>query len=121
RRDTPPRLTTRAGLPTARLAFALQKVLTSFAGYVLILRGRTFTVGDRIPMGGVRGDVIALGFMQTTIMEMGQPPSVQSADPAMWVKSRQFTGRLVTVTNSKIFDEPVYNYTRDFPFIWEEM
>ncbi|MEJ7636782.1 MAG: hypothetical protein WKF75_02035 [Singulisphaera sp.] len=26
--------------------------------------------------GGVRGDVIALGFLQTTIMEMGQPPAV---------------------------------------------
>ena len=25
------------------------------------------------------------------------------------------------MTNAKIFDEPVYNYTRDFPFIWEEM
>ena len=72
-------------------------------------------------MGGVRGDVVALGFFQTTIMEMGQPPAVQSADPAVWVQSRQFTGRIVTVANSKIFDEPVYNYTREFPFIWEEM
>ncbi len=34
------------------------------------------TVGDRISMGGVRGDVMRLGFIQTTIMEMGQPPSV---------------------------------------------
>jgi small-conductance mechanosensitive channel len=119
--DDPTRLTTAAGLVTAGIAFALQKVVTSFAGYVVILRGRTFTVGDRITMGGVRGDVIALGFMQTTIMEMGQPPSVQSADPAMWVKSRQFTGRIVTVANSRIFDEPVFNYTREFPFIWEEM
>jgi len=42
---------------------------------------------------------------------------VQGADPAMWVKSRQFTGRIVTVSNSKVFDEPVYNYTSDFPFI----
>jgi small-conductance mechanosensitive channel len=39
----------------------------------------------------------------------------------MWVRSRQFTGRIVTVTNAKVFDEPVYNYTREFPFIWEEM
>jgi small-conductance mechanosensitive channel len=119
--DNPARLTTAMGLATAGLAFALQKVITSLAGYVVILRGKTFTVGDRITMGGVRGDVIALGFMQTTIMEMGQPPSVQAADPAMWVKSRQFTGRIVTVANSRIFDEPVYNYTREFPYLWEEM
>jgi small-conductance mechanosensitive channel len=54
-------------------------------------------------------------------MEMGQPPSVQEADPAMWVRARQYTGRIVTVTNAKIFDEPVFNYTRQFPFLWEEM
>lgn len=119
--NDPTRLATAAGLITAGLAFALQKVVSSIAGYVVILRGRNFTVGDRISMGGVRGDVIGLGFIQTTIMEMGQPPSVQSADPAMWVKSRQFTGRIVTVANNKIFDEPIFNYTRDFPFIWEEI
>lgn len=39
----------------------------------------------------------------------------------MWVQSRQYTGRIVTVTNAKIFDEPVYNYTRDLPFLREEM
>lgn len=120
--DDPSRLATALGLVTAGLAFALQKVVTSVAGYFVILQGKTFNVGDRITMGGVRGDVIALGFIQTTILEMGQPPSVESnTDPAMWVRSRQYTGRIVTVTNDKIFDEPVYNYTRDFPYIWEEM
>ena len=119
--DDPARLATGIGLVGAGLAFALQKVITSFAGYFVILRGKTFNVGDRITMGGVRGDVIALNFIQTVIMEMGQPPSVQDSDPGMWVQSRQYSGRIVTVTNSKIFEEPVYNYTRDFPFIWEEM
>ncbi|MFC5087401.1 mechanosensitive ion channel family protein [Microvirga arabica] len=119
--DDPARLTTAIGLVTAGLAFALQRVITAIAGYLVILRGRTFNVGDRIVMGGVRGDVIALDFMQTTIMEMGQPPAVQNADPAMWVKARQYTGRIVTVTNAKIFDEPIYNYTRDFSFLFEEI
>jgi small-conductance mechanosensitive channel len=119
--DDPQRLTTGLGVFSAGLAFALQRVVTALAGYVVIMRGNTFTVGDRITMGGVRGDVIALTFTQTKIMEMGQPPAVQGADPAMWVRSRQFTGRIVTVTNDKVFDEPVYNYTREFPFIWEEM
>ena len=119
--NDPTRLATAFGLVSAGLAFALQQVVTSIAGYFVILRGDTFTVGNRISMGGVRGDVMRLGFIQTTIMEMGQPPSVQGADPAMWVRSRQFTGRIVTVSNSKIFSDPVFNYTRDFPLIWEEM
>jgi len=119
--EDPTRLATALGLVTAGLAFALQKVVTAVAGYFVLLRGKTFNVGDRIVMGGVRGDVIALGFIQTTIMEMGQPPSVQGAGPAMWVQSREYTGRIVTVSNSKIFDEPVYNYSGDFPYLWEEL
>jgi small-conductance mechanosensitive channel len=39
----------------------------------------------------------------------------------MWVHSRQYTGRIVSVSNARIFDDPVYNYTREFPYIWEEM
>jgi small-conductance mechanosensitive channel len=104
--DDPMRLATALGLVTAGLAFALQKVVTALAGYMIILRGKTFNVGDRIRMGGVRGDVIALSFMQTTIMEMGQPPPVQKDELAMWVRSRQYTGRIVTVSNATFSMSP---------------
>jgi len=119
--DDPGRLATVAGLLTAGVAIALQRVITSFAGYLIILRGRTFTVGDRITMGGVRGDVVALDFMQTTVMEMGEPPSMQTDGTPSWVHARQYTGRIVRITNDRIFDSPVYNYTREFPYVWEEM
>jgi small-conductance mechanosensitive channel len=119
--DDPGRATTVLGLFTAGLAFALQRVVTSAAGYLMILRGDMFNVGDRIKMGGVRGDVIRIGFIQTTIMEMGQPPAEQSESPGMWVEARQYSGRIVSVSNAQIFDDPVYNYTRDFPYLWEEM
>jgi small-conductance mechanosensitive channel len=119
--DNPARLAGALGLIGAGIAFALQRVITAVAGYFVILRGKTFNVGDRIVMGGVRGDVIDLSFMQTRIMEMGQSPKEQGDAPSMWIRSRQFTGRIVTVTNDKVFDEPVYNYTRDFPYIWDEI
>src|SRR5437868_2981534 len=119
--DNPARLAGVVGLIGAGIAFALQRVITAVAGYFVILRGKTFNVGDRIVMGGVRGDVLDLSFMQTRIMEMGQSPKEQGDAPSMWIRSRQFTGRIVTVTNDKIFDEPVYNYTRDFPYLWDEI
>lgn len=121
--DQPARLAAPVGLMTAGLAVALQRVILAVAGYFVILSGRVFNVGDRIVMGGVRGDVIALGYTRTAIMEMGQPPVVQEqkGEPPAWVGARQFTGRIVTVTNDRIFDDPVFNYTRDFPFIWEEI
>jgi small-conductance mechanosensitive channel len=119
--ETPQQLSGALGLVAAGVAIALQRVITSFAAYLIILRGRVFTVGDRIVMAGVRGDVVALGFMQTTVMEMGQPPQAQSEPPAQWVNARQYTGRIVRVTNDKIFDSPVYNYTREFPNLWDEI
>ena len=112
------------GLFSAGLAFALQQVITSVAGYLLILRGNIFGIGDRIDMGGVRGDVIGLGFLRTTIMEMGAPPGdtdSAEADAPSWVMARQYTGRIVTVANNAIFSDPVFNYSRDFPFLWEEL
>jgi small-conductance mechanosensitive channel len=119
--DDAGRLTTIIGFVSAGLAFALQKVVTSVAGYFVILRGGAFHIGDRIVMGSVRGDVIALGFTRTTVMEIGQSPGERHDDPSVWVRSRQYTGRIVTVTNDKIFDDAVFNYSRDFPYIWEEM
>jgi len=118
----PARLTTIGGLVGAGIAFALQKLIIALAGYFVILRGKTFNIGDRIVVGDVRGDVIALDFIQTTVLEMGQPPSVNDqTDPATWVMGRQFTGRIVTVSNGIIFDEPVFNYTRDFSFLFDEI
>ncbi|HYI42425.1 MAG TPA: mechanosensitive ion channel domain-containing protein [Sphingomicrobium sp.] len=119
--DNPARLATVLALISAGIAFALQRVITAVAGYFIILRGKTCNVGDRIVMGGVRGDVISLSFMQTKIMEMGQSPPEQGDAPSMWVRSRQFTGRIVTVSNAQIFDEPVYNYTHQFPYLWDEI
>lgn len=69
-------LATVGGLIGAGVAFALQK----------------FSIGDRIIIGGVRGEVIALDFFQTTVLEMGQPPSVESqTDPAMMKRSASST------------------------------
>jgi small-conductance mechanosensitive channel len=116
--DDPSRLATGIGLVSAGLAFALQKVVTSLAGYFVIMRSSVFTIGERITMGGVRGDVISLGFLKTTLMEMGDPTP---GTAGVWIHGRLHTGRIVTVTNDKIFEEPVYNSTRDFPFLWEEI
>ncbi|HEY0528412.1 MAG TPA: mechanosensitive ion channel family protein, partial [Gemmatimonadaceae bacterium] len=119
--DDPQRLTGALGLAIAGVAVALQRVITAFAGYIVILRGNIFTVGDRIVMDGIRGDVISLGFIQTTVMEMGQSKSEQPEPPAVWVSGRMYTGRIVRITNDRIFDSPVFNYTKDFPFVWEEI
>jgi small-conductance mechanosensitive channel len=105
------------GLAAAGLAFAMQEVVGAVAGWFNILSGRIFRVGDRIQMGGVRGDVIDITPLRTKIMEMGSG----EPDGASWVRGRQYTGRIVSVSNKATFTEPVFNYSAVFDFIWEEV
>lgn len=109
------------GAFSAGVAFALQNVIGSIAAWITILTGRVFKAGDRVMMGGVRGDVIDVSPLRTTIMEMGSPGAAESEDSEVWVNARQYTGRVVTVSNKTFFEEPVYNYSRDFEYIWEEI
>ncbi len=39
----------------------------------------------------------------------------------VWVKADQYNGRVVRVANSFVFKEPVYNYSGDFNFLWDEI
>lgn len=38
-----------------------------------------------------------------------------------WVQSDLYTGRIVRIANSFVFKEPVFNYSGDFPFLWDEI
>lgn len=104
------------GFAAAGVAFALQELIGALAGWFNILSGRIFRVGDRIQMGGVRGDVIDITPLRTKIMEMGS-----GSDDQAWVRGRQYTGRIVTVSNKATFTEPVFNYSTVFEYIWEEL
>lgn len=72
--------------------------------------GDFYKPGDRIELGGIRGDVIDVGVLRTTLMECGQ-----------WVNGDQYNGRIVRIANSFVFKEPVFNYSADFPFLWDEI
>jgi len=102
-------LTVAFGVAGAGIAFALQEVIASIAGWVAISLGQFFRVGDRILLGGIRGDVIDIGVFRTTLMETGD-----------WVKGDLYNGRIVRIANSFVFKEPVFNYSADFPFLWDE-
>lgn len=104
------------GFATAGVAFAMQEVIGALAGWVNIVSGRIFGVGDRIQMAGVRGDVIDITPLRTKVMEMGS-----AQDEEMWVQGRQYTGRIVAISNKKTFTEPVFNYSGVFEFIWDEL
>jgi small-conductance mechanosensitive channel len=93
----------------AGIAFALQEVITSFAGWLAIMLGEFYNTEDRVQLGGIKGDVMDIGVLRTTIMETGQ-----------WVDGDLYNGRIVLIANSYVFKEPVFNYSADF-FLWDEI
>jgi len=105
-------------LLAAGLAFALQEVLGSIAGWFNIMLGGIYRIGDRIELAGVHGDVIDITPLRTKILEIG---GTESASTDLWVHGRQATGRIVTVSNKSTFDEPVFNYSTMFEYVWHEV
>ncbi len=103
-------LTVAFGVAGAGIAFALQEVIASFAGWIAISLGGFYDPGDRVQVGGIKGDVIDIGVLRTTLMECGD-----------WVKGDLYNGRIVRVANSFVFKEPVFNYSGEFPFLWDEI
>jgi small-conductance mechanosensitive channel len=103
-------LTVALGVAGAGIAFALQEVIASIAGWFAISFANFYRVGDRVQLGGIKGDVIDIAILRTTLMEIGE-----------WVKGDQYSGRIVRIANSFVFKEPVFNYSGDFPFLWDEI
>jgi small-conductance mechanosensitive channel len=98
------------GVIGAGVAIALQDVFKNFVGGFIIIGAKLYEVGDRIEIGGEAGDVIDIGVMSTTLLEMGA-----------WVQGDQPTGRVTLIPNGRVITQPVHNYTKDHSFIWEEL
>jgi small-conductance mechanosensitive channel len=103
-------LATFAGLLTAGLAIALKDLLVNFVGWMFIIWRKPFTIGDRMQIGEVAGDVIDLRLFQFSLLEIGN-----------WVAADQHTGRVVHIPNGKIFSESQSVYTGAFNYIWNEI
>lgn len=98
------------GVAGAGIAFALQELILSIAGWFGIVISGIVGVGQRVKIGDVKGDVIDIGVMTTTIMEMND-----------WVNGDLYNGRIITLTNSYVFKEKVHNYSSEYPFLWDEI
>lgn len=103
-------LTVAFGVAGAGITFALQEVIVSLAGWFAISFAGFYKNGDRVQLGGIKGDVIDISLLRTTLMEIGE-----------WVRGDNYSGRVVRIANSFVFKEPVFNYSGDFPFLWDEI
>lgn len=108
--DSVNNLATYLAVVSAGLAIALADVLKNMAGWGYIVIRRPFKVGDRIEIGGTKGDVLDIRLFRFTVAEVGN-----------WVDAEQATGRLIHIPNGSLFGDQVANYTEGFEFIWHEV
>jgi len=80
------------GLAGAGLAIALQDPIVSLVGWFLVVGKHGISVGDRVEINGVKGDVADVGMLRIAVLEVGN-----------WLSGEQITGRMVFFPNSFIF------------------
>jgi small-conductance mechanosensitive channel len=98
------------GLVAAGVSFSLQQPITSMVGWLVLAFERPFSVGDRIEINGVAGDVIDYGFFFVRVMEIRE-----------WTDADLYTGRILLVPTNWILSNTVYNYSKDFGYIWDKL
>jgi small-conductance mechanosensitive channel len=100
------------GIGSIIIGLAVQAPMKSFIAWIYILVRQPFRVGDRIQIGEATGDVIDVGYLDTTLWEFG----------GKYMSGDHPSGRLIKFPNEKVLDEIIYNYSWPlFPYVWNEV
>lgn len=100
------------GLFSLILGFALQTPISSLIGWFYIIIRTPYRIGDRIQVGTFTGDVVEIGYLDTTLWEFHGD----------YLSNDVPSGRLIRFPNTLVLQSQVYNYSwRKFPFIWNEI
>lgn len=103
---------TALGIGSLIVGLAVQTPMKSFIAWVYILVRHPFRVGDRIRIDDATGDVIDVGYLDTTLWEFG----------GQYLSTDHPSGRVIRFPNEKVLDSIVYNYSWPlFPYIWNEI
>jgi small-conductance mechanosensitive channel len=98
------------GLGTLGVAYALQDIISSVAGWFVAVGGGGYGMGDRIRIGDLHGDVVDISLIRTWLMEV---------NPAN--DSGQSTGCLVSFPNNILLKQPLHNFTTGTRSLWQEL
>lgn len=82
------------------LVLATKELILCLSGAVLRMGANVYSLGDRIEIHGLRGNVLDQNWLTTTLLEIG---------PGQM--SQQYTGRAVVFPNSLLLSHPLINET----------
>ena len=100
-----------AGFVTAGLAVALQNVILSVVAYFFLIGRYGLKAGDRVTVTGVTGDVIEVGLVRLSLLELsGSGVDIHS------------TGRVAVFSNSVIFQpSPLIRQAPGTDYAWHNI
>jgi len=102
-------LPTVLGLAGAGIVISLKEVWLNMVGWFMIMGGNGFKVGDRIEIDNIKGDVVNIGFLKFSLLEI-------SGDP----KAEQSTNRLIHFPNFNIVLHRFFLVSDAMDFVWDE-
>jgi len=100
-------LLTSVGLIGFGLTLALQKPILNFVGWITIIFGKIYYIGDVISINNITGKVYDIRVMYTNIGELDS--------------NGDSTGRAICIPNEFVFSYPLINFSKGSSYIWDNV
>jgi small-conductance mechanosensitive channel len=89
------------------LTIALQKPILNFVGWITIIFGKAYQIGDIISINTTTGKVYDIKAMYTNLAEL-----TSEGDPS---------GKSISIPNEFVLTTPIINYTKGTPYVWDSI
>ncbi|MSN96308.1 mechanosensitive ion channel [Campylobacter sp. FMV-PI01] len=109
-------LVTLLGFASAGLAIAMKDMFMSMLGWMVIVVGGTFRVGDRIKVRKINGEIYIGDIVDISLLRM----TIYEDITMTTYKDTRRAGRIIFVPNNYIFTELISNYTHSgMKTVWD--
>lgn len=102
----------------AALVLAGKELIMCFSGSLVRTVSESYSVGDRIELDGMRGDVVRYGLLTTTLLEIG-PAHQKTGRTVVFPNSLLLTGKLINETSTNAFVLHTFVVPVDFDDDWQ--
>ncbi|MGO4879615.1 MAG: mechanosensitive ion channel domain-containing protein [Bryobacteraceae bacterium] len=98
------------GLAGAGMTVVMKDFIVAFFGWFVLMGRHGIGLGDWVEINGVGGEVIEVGVMKTTLLEMGN-----------WTSTGHPTGRRVSFMNGFAIEGHYFNFSTAGQWLWDEL
>ena len=98
------------GLVGAGITVVMRDFIIAFLGWFVLMGRNGIRVGDWVEINDISGEVVEIGLLRTTLLEMGN-----------WAETGLPTGRRVTLMNGFAIEGHYFNFTTTGQWLWDQV